>query len=185
MECLPVPGIFQVLGTQQRSKRSSPTLKQLGCNWSPSSLHPQADVSADGVETNESIPVGHPTELTYYLHGGQVYPDFLEAGKPSCCVVLPTLAVITSAPVVGTLGWVVQPTFERECFGKDGKGFLGISRHLGSLSLSSPTCTHKPRRNSQSHHGPVSRTLWGGQTASPHRISERQTRSNTWRVAQK
>lgn len=127
MECHPVPGTFQVLGAQQRSKRSSPTLRQLGCHLSPSSPHPQADVSADRVETNESIPVGHPPELTYYLHGGEVYSDFLEAGKPSCCVVLPTLAVITSAPVVGTFGWVVQPTLQRECFGK---GWEGICRDL-------------------------------------------------------
>ena len=51
-------------------------------------------------------------ELTDDLHGGQVYSDLLEAGKPSRCVVFPTLTVITSAPVVGTFGWVVQPTLQ-------------------------------------------------------------------------
>ena len=47
--------------------------------------------------------------LTDDLHGGQIYSDLLEAGEPSCCVVLPTLTVITSAPIVGAFGWVVQP----------------------------------------------------------------------------
>lgn len=71
-------------------------------------------------------------ELTDDLHGGQVYSDLLEAGKPSRRVVFPTLTVITSAPVVGTFGWVVQPTLQREHPSKDGEVLPGISRHPGS-----------------------------------------------------
>lgn len=69
--------------------------------------------------------------LTDDLHGGQIYSDLLEAGEPSRCVVLPTLTVITSAPVVGAFGWVVQPTGQRECSGEEGEAFLGISRWSG------------------------------------------------------
>lgn len=69
--------------------------------------------------------------LTYDLHGGQIYSDLLEAGEPSCCVVLPTLTVIMSAPIVGAFGWVVQPIRQRERSGEDGEAFLGISRWSG------------------------------------------------------
>lgn len=46
--------------------------------------------------------------LTYYLHSVQVQPYFAEGGKPSCCVIFPTLAVFSSAPVIWTLSRVMQ-----------------------------------------------------------------------------
>lgn len=45
----------------------------------------------------------------HYVHGDQVDADFLEAGKPCCRVILPTLAVVATAPVVGAFSGVVQP----------------------------------------------------------------------------
>lgn len=85
---------------------SSPTLRVRTVDLVPPGLlgtSPAARLT--GGRTDE-----HPymtPELTYYLHGAQVYPDFLEAGEASCRVVLPTLAVVTPAPIVGTFGWVV------------------------------------------------------------------------------
>jgi hypothetical protein len=52
--------------------------------------------------------VGYFLELTYNLHAGQVESDFLETGKASSCVVLPAMAVISPAPIIGTFCWVVQ-----------------------------------------------------------------------------
>lgn len=79
-------------------------------------------------EVPQTHAPGRSMGLTDDLHGGQVYPDLLEAGEPGRCVVLPTLTVITPAPVVGAFGWVVQPTGQRECSGEDGEVFLGIAR---------------------------------------------------------
>lgn len=77
--------------------------------------------------------------LTDDLHRRQVYPDFLEAGKPSRRVVLPTLAVVPSAPVVRTLGGVVQPALQGECSGEDRAVFPGVCRRLCSAE---PECSY-------------------------------------------
>lgn len=53
------------------------------------------------------------TELTYDLHTGQVDSDFLESGEASSCVILPAMAVISPAPIIGTFCWVVQPKQQR------------------------------------------------------------------------
>lgn len=74
---------------------------------------------------------GTPTELTYDLHGGQVDPDFLETGKARGRVVLPTLAVITSAPVVGAFGWVVQPACTERMFWYGWEGLSGDRQEFG------------------------------------------------------
>lgn len=117
-------------------------------------------------------PTRHP-ELTYDLHGGQVYPDLLEAGEAGRRVVLPTLAVVAPAPVVGAFGRVVQPAGQRESSGERG-GRPGACR-AGLPEPSSPTCARTPRRSSPRPRAPGSGTPWGGRTASLHRRSERQT----------
>lgn len=45
--------------------------------------------------------------LTYYLHSVEVQPYSAEGRKPSCCVVFPTLAVFSSAPIIWTFGRVM------------------------------------------------------------------------------
>lgn len=117
-------------------------------------------------------PTRHP-ELTYNLHAGQVYPDLLEAGEAGRRVVLPTLAVLAPAPVVGAFGWVVQPAGQRESSGERG-GRPGACR-AGLPESSSPTCARTPRRSSPRPRAPGSGIPWGGRTASLHRRSERQT----------
>ena len=190
MEHRPLLSPFQALGGPQRSKvEQTPPSGSLdqGCHpWISSfpyplglSPTPEQDVSWPEWKAPQTHAPGCSMGLTDDLHGGQVYPDLLEAGEPGCCVVLPTLTVITPAPVVGAFGWVVQPTRQREYSGEDGEVFLGISRWFGLFwAWSSPTCARKPQRNSQSRHGPVSHTPWGGQSASLHRRPERQTRQN-------
>lgn len=44
------------------------------------------------------------------------------------------MAVIPAAPVVGTLGWVVQPTVQRECSSEDEKVLPGIAGLLAPRS---------------------------------------------------
>lgn len=68
-------------------------------------------------------------ELTYDLHAGQVDSDFLESGEASSGVILPAAAVISSAPVIGTFCWVVQPKQRRQHGGRNGHVF---SRDLGA-----------------------------------------------------
>lgn len=71
----------------------------------PTHLRDLCPTSGEEVSTAE----GCLTELTYNLHAGQVDSDFLETGKASSCVILPAMAVISSAPVIGAFCWVVQP----------------------------------------------------------------------------
>lgn len=54
--------------------------------------------------------------LTYDLHSVQVQPYFAEGGKPSGCVIFPTLAVVSPAPVIRTLGRVMQSASKQNPF---------------------------------------------------------------------
>lgn len=60
-----------------------------------------------------ALPLSASPELTYDLHAGQVDSDFLESGEASSGVILPAVAIISAAPVIGTFCWVVQPKQRR------------------------------------------------------------------------